>query len=476
MPPPHRRVKVAGNFVYTPAAGTACSRRRGANQSLGVVFTPTDTTDYTNANASAQITVTQATPVITWANPASITYGTALSATQLDATAAFGGSNVAGNFVYTPAAGTVLNVGANQSLGVVFTPTDTTDYANANGSAQITVTQAALTITWANPANITYGTALSATQLDATAAFGGSNVAGNFVYTPAAGTVLHAGANQTLNVVFTPTDTTDYPITNGSAHITVTQATPAITWANPANITYGTALSAAQLDATAAFGGSNVVGGFVYTPAAGTVLHAGANQTLNVVFTPTDTTDYTTANGSAQITVTQDTPVITWANPANITYGTALSATQLDATVSFGGSNVAGGFVYTPAAGTILHAGTSQTLGVVFTPTDTTDYANANGSAQITVTQAMPVIAWANPANITYGTALMPQLDATVSFGRSNVARQLVYICLHPARSLHAGAESTPLDVVFTPTDTTDYITANGSAHITVTQATPVIT
>ncbi len=551
---------VPGTFVYTPAAGTVL--HAGANQTLGVVFTPTDTIDYTNANGSAHITVTQDTPVITWANPANITYGTALSATQLDATAAFGGSNVAGGFVYTPAAGTVLHAGANQSLGVVFTPTDTTDYTTANASAQITVTQATPAITWANPANITYGTALSATQLDATAAFGGSGVAGNFVYTPASGTVLHAGpanrgalgvvftpartppttptptvppksryghpshagaitwanpaniiygtalsatqldataafggsgvagnfvytpasgtilhagTNQSLGVVFTPTDTTDYANANASAQITVTQATPVITWANPANITYGTALSATQLDATAAFGGSGVAGNFVYTPASGTVLHAGANQSLGVVFTPTDTTDYANANGSAQITVTQATPAITWANPANIIYGTALSATQLDATAAFGGSGVAGNFVYTPASGTILHAGTNQSLGVVFTPTDTTDYANANASAQITVTQATPVITWANPANITYGTALSAtQLDATAAFGGSGVAGNFVYT---PAAGtvLHAGANQS-LGVVFTPTDTTDYTNANGSAHITVTQATPVIT
>ena len=49
----------------------------------------------------------KATPTITWSTPADITYGTALSATQLNATA-----SVPGTFVYTPAAGTVLNAGA----------------------------------------------------------------------------------------------------------------------------------------------------------------------------------------------------------------------------------------------------------------------------------------------------------------------------------------------------------------------------
>ena len=46
------------------------------------------------------LTVLKATPVITWANPADITYGTALSATQLNATA-----TVPGSFTYTPPRG-----------------------------------------------------------------------------------------------------------------------------------------------------------------------------------------------------------------------------------------------------------------------------------------------------------------------------------------------------------------------------------
>ena len=137
------------------------------------------------------------------------------------------------------------------------------------------------TISWANPADIVYGTALSATQLDATA-----NVLGTFTYTLAAGTILGAGNNQTLSVLFTPDDTTDYTSAFATTSINVLQATPTINWSNPANIVYGTALSATQLDATSSWtvGGvsGNVEGTFTYTPAAGTVLVAGNNQTLSV--------------------------------------------------------------------------------------------------------------------------------------------------------------------------------------------------
>jgi hypothetical protein len=107
-------------------------------------------TDYSQA---ITIQTVKQTPMITWANPAAITYGTALGATQLDATA-----NVPGTFVYTPAVGTVLQAGANQTLSVTFTPTDTTHYTTASKSVTITVNKATLTVT-ANDASRAYGVA-----------------------------------------------------------------------------------------------------------------------------------------------------------------------------------------------------------------------------------------------------------------------------------------------------------------------------
>ncbi len=491
---------VPGTFAYTPASGT---KPTAGTDTLSVTFTPTDSTDYNPVTQTVQIVVTQATPVITWSNPAGITYGTALSSTQLNAT-----SPIPGTFVYTPAAGTVPAAGTD-TLSVTFTPTDTrttppspkrcrsdrqSSYSGHHvdpirraspmeprsrqrnstrqplcqepssilqrressqlqapilsrsplprltqritppsprryrlrsikrrrlspgsrrprspmarrspatqlerdcfGSrhfglysrcghhsrpapilsrspslrptprttrrlrktVQLTVNQATPVITWSNPASIAYGTALSATQLNATA-----SVPGALVYTPAAGSIPAAGTD-TLTVTFTPTDSTDYTTATKTVQITVTQANPVITWSNPAAITYGTALSATQLNATA-----SVPGTLVYTPAAGNVPIAGTD-TLSVTFTPTDTTNYTTVTKTVQIVVNQATPVITWTNPASIIYGTALSATQLNATAS-----VPGTLVYTPAAGNIPSAGT-DTLSVTFTPTDTTDY------------------------------------------------------------------------------------------------------
>ena len=238
---------------------------------------------------------------------------------------------------------------------------------------------------------------------------------GTFAYTPAAGTVLDAGSHQGLSVSFTPTDSTDYTTVNDGASITVDKATPVVTWADPADITYGTALSGTQLDATA-----SVPGVFTYTPAAGVVLGAGAGQSLAVNFAPADSANYTTATGSALINVAKATPVITWASPADIDYGTPLSGTQLDATAS-----VPGTFGYTPDVGTVLSPGNGQTLSALFTPDDGADYTSATGTTTINVSKTALTITWAAPASIVYGTRFRERslTPAPISRGRSAICR-----------------------------------------------------
>jgi hypothetical protein len=153
-----------------------------------------------SASTKVNITATPSTniPSITWNAPAAITYGVALSSSQLNATA-----NLPGTFVYSPAAGTALKAGT-QTLSVVFTPADTKTYSSGTATVQLSVAQATPTITWPAPAAILQGTALSSLQLDAAA-----SVPGGFSYNPAAGTVPQAGTLQ-LTATFSPSDTIDY--------------------------------------------------------------------------------------------------------------------------------------------------------------------------------------------------------------------------------------------------------------------------
>jgi len=91
---------------------------------------------------------------VTWASPAGITYGAALSGAQLNATA-----NVPGAFAYNPPLGSVLNAGSGRILSVTFTPDDVFVYGPATTTVIIDVLRAALTITAQNQSKL-YGAAM----------------------------------------------------------------------------------------------------------------------------------------------------------------------------------------------------------------------------------------------------------------------------------------------------------------------------
>jgi hypothetical protein len=148
---------------------------------------------------------------------------------------------------------------------------------------------------------------------------------------------------------------------NFSNNVTATdtvifQQPPAITWATPAPITYGTPLSATQLDAT-----SPLPGSFSYSPSAGTVLPIGQN-TLTATFSPTDTTDYTTSTASVTLNVTPSTPLLSLAssvnpvftsNPVTFTATLTVPATAPTGTVSFyDGTTLLGSGVVTAGVAT----------------------------------------------------------------------------------------------------------------------------
>jgi len=247
------------------------------------------------------------------------------------------GANSNGVYIVIPSGALALGT---DTLTASYTSTSVY-YGNATGSTTIIVTTPKLvpTITWTAPVAIGYGTALGATQLNATA-----SVAGTFAYSPAAGTVL-TGGQHTLTVVFTPTDTTDYSSALASVTLTVNRAAPVVYWPAPATVRVGTVLGATQLNATA-----NVPGSFTYNPAAGTVFSSPGNFALSVSFAPVDSTDYGLASGTVTLTVTTAavTPAVATASATAIT---SISAT-LNAQVTPNGSDTQAWFLY----------GTSSTL------------------------------------------------------------------------------------------------------------------
>jgi len=248
-------------------------------------------TNYIVSLVNGTLTVTQGGQLFSWTNPPAITYGAGLTSSQLNATA-----SVPGSFAYSPSFGTVLNAGTN-ALWVIFTPTDTVDYSSVTDTVSLVVVCAPLTAT-ANNALRAYGAtnpAFSGTILGLT---NGDNITG--AYSCKATRSSPAGSYDITPTLVDPGDRqTNYTVGLVNGTLTVTQAVPRITWSKPARITYGTALTSKQLNATA-----KVPGSFAYNPPAGTVLNVGTNI-LSVIFTPTDTVDYSSATDHVSLVVSR---------------------------------------------------------------------------------------------------------------------------------------------------------------------------
>lgn len=305
-------------------------------------------------------------------------------------------------------------------------------------------------LTWNKPAPIAYGSPLTSLQLNASA-----NAAGTLVYNPPLETVLEAGLNQTLSVVFTPVDTNNFNAATQTVSIDVLQAVPSIHWTNPAPIVYGAALSPAQLNASV-----NVSGALLYDPPLGTVLNSSAAQTLTVHFMPDDTVNFTMATGTVTIAVAKATPAVAWPVPAAIERGATLGAGQLNAV-----ANVPGTFEYNPGFGTLLEAGSGQLLSVTFTPDDLENYLPVTQTNELNVTiggKTLPKITWNAPLPILQGTPLGPlQLNAT-----ANAPGTFTY---SPADDtvLPIGNDHV-LNVTFTPNNPAVYTSASKSVTIDV--------
>ena len=278
-----------GNVTFTYAGSSSAPINAG---SYDVSATINDS-NFEISSATGNLVIAKAPATVTL-TPSSLsqTYtGTALSAAVTTTPA---GKTVTVNITYNGSTSAPTNAG---TYPVVATISD----ANYQGSAvtdNLVVAKGAATVTLGSLSQVYDGTAKSAT---ATTLPDGKTV--TFSYTPA--NPIDAGS---YAVVGTVSDANYAGTASGS--LTVTKRTPTVTWSTPAPIASGTALSAVQLNAT-----GSVPGSFVYAPAAGAVPPSGS-QTLSATFTPTDTTNYTTASASVLLAVAP-TFTVTFASGSN---------------------------------------------------------------------------------------------------------------------------------------------------------------
>ncbi|MEY5010420.1 MAG: hypothetical protein RLZZ253_1559 [Verrucomicrobiota bacterium] len=528
-------------------------------------------------------------PAVTWGNPAPITYGTPLTAAQLNATAAFGTTSVPGTFVYTPALGTVLPASTEsgglrvpRTLSVTFRPTDTTRFTEVTRTVQIEVLRKPLTVTAAN-ATKAYGADGPAAPFAVAqyAGFVNGDAAASLTGTPAfacrqpngqdVGATTPVG---TYPIVPSGLSSPNYDITYAPGFLTVTKrdvtlftvdAVKVYGEVNPAfqvaavsgdlvnGDTLETAVSGVPRFITQAVPGSPV-GSYAVTPDGLASLNYNvkydnrgrltvnrrtltvkandktrratdpnpvfdasfdgliapdtvASLRLAVTFstTPGATSDsfnivpagaanignYSVTYQSGLLTVVaadKTVPTVTWANPADIVYGTPLANAQLNAVIKNGAATLSsadGTITYSPAAGTVLEAGNAQQLTVTFTPNPGSTLAPVSRSVPINV-RKKPLTVGVAPATRLVGQA-NPSFTPTAAAAplglvngdqlQSTAGLTISFACVAGPNSpagtydvVPAGATSPNYEVTYQK----GTLTVNGKTEATFTWASPV--
>jgi uncharacterized repeat protein (TIGR03803 family) len=408
-------------------------------------------TNYTVTLVNGTLTITVASPVLVWTNPAPITYGAPLDSNQLNAAA-----SVPGTFAYIPTNGTILDAGTN-TLSVIFTPADTIDYNSASGSVSLVVSPAPLNVTASNAIE-PYGEIDLVFTGSITGVTNGDNITAT--YSCSATNDSPVGTYPIVPALVDPDNRqTNYTVALVNGTLTITGA-PILTW-TPAPITYGAALGSNQLNAT-----TSVPGSLAYIPTNGTVLDAGTN-TLSVIFTPADTSDFGSAIDDVSLVVSPAALTVT-ASKVSEPYGQILPAFTGSITGVTNGDNITA--TYSCGATNNSAVGTYSIVPALVDPEDRqTNYVVTLINGTLTITMAEPVLAWTNPAPITYGAPLdSNQLNAAAS-----VPGGFAYV---PTNGAVLDAGTNTLSVIFTPVDTVDYDSATDSVSLVVSPAPLTVT
>ena len=404
------------------------------------------------SNANTNFVIDKATPTITWNTPAPITYGTALSGQQFNATA-----NVGGFYVYSPSTGTVLPAGL-RTLGVTFTPSNS-NYLSATASVVLTVLKATPTIT-VNGGSFTYdGNTHAATGT--VTGIGGVNLGAlTFTYDGSSNLPVNAGS---YAVVGSYAGSANYNAGSQTATLTIGKATPVVA-VNGGTFTYDGAAHPATGSVTGVNGAQLGPLTFTYNGATDEPVTPG---TYNVVGSYAGDANYAAASGTATIVIDKATPTVTAAGGTFTYDGSQHAATG---TVTGVGGEVLGPLTFTYNGGSALPLN-AGTYAVVAAFAGNANYAPVSGNATITIGKATATVT-VNGGTFTYdGLAHAATGNVTGIPGEAPGPLTFTY---NGASEPPVGAG--PYEVIASFAGTSNYLAASGTGTIVIGKATSAVT
>ena len=322
-------------------------------------------------------------------------YNTPLTSAYFNGTATVKDVNnndvsIPGTFVFNDYYKGVINIGVGyifnagaQKIQCSFNPSDTSKYNTGwSNIIDLTINKLTPTITYSIPSNlknINYGTALVSGQLNAVVKYNNVVInAGTINYKPnSASSSLNYSTSTYPNTdltkiyaVFTDANN-NYNSVSAFDTITVNKINATLSWKYPnlQNIAYGRPLSIYQLCAKTYDDPNNNAPGVINYNLTSNNASISLGQILDVgTYNFKATLVVTNSNYISETLIIQNTftivknkPSIAWANPRDVSVGTALSSTQLNAVVSV--PNAVS--TYTPQSGTVMNNATSVLTGPV---------------------------------------------------------------------------------------------------------------
>ena len=382
-----------------------------------------DAGNYSITQPTTTATIRQASAQLAWSNPADITFGTNLTSTQLNASAA-----VAGDFVYSPDAGTRLDVGTHQ-LSVTFTPTSG-NYAVATRTVQLVVNQRPLNLA-TTTRTVTYGNTYASTFTPTGLSTPDTASSVVFTYEGTGGTAYpasttpptHAGTYRVTPsaVSLGSGSLSNYSVSYTAATLTINKATQPTNTAHASatSVTYTPAPSKSTVTLSLTGGAGDgavsyaVTSGATFCSISGNVLTAENAGQCDVVATRAEGTDHLSADSAAiTITIHPADQTVSLASIANKTYGdqnftvSATATSGLTPTISASPSSVC-----TVASGLTVHIVANGTCTIVAAQTGDSNWNAATSDPASTSTRSFQIAR--KNLTITGAAAIDRSYDAT---------------------------------------------------------------
>ena len=374
---------------------------------------------------------------------------------------------------------TLLNYGQH-SIYTELTPTDMTNYFASSNVTNINVLAYTSSISFSAtiPTSIVYETNLTnilvttvgVTQAgvtpEGTTRYYLDNVFTEEIF---ATTLLNYGSH-TIYALFTP-NSSDYANSSASTSLIVTQQSSTLTYSTLPSIVYGTTIESSLIASSSAPGTIRYYYDASYTQLVDIADIKNAGTYMIYAIYTSNTNNYSSSSANSSLTIAVASTTLSYEPLSAITYPATIASSLTASSTVEGTVNYYLDSAYTQlvTSTNILNAGT-YTLYALFTPSSS-NYSSCAANRSITVNKFAPTITLPTIASFVYETTLSDLVTGTtvdISAG---------------TLSFHIGSEtgtlltsSTVLSVgsytifcKFTPTYTTNYLSASSTTSLTVT-------